>query len=153
MRLAARRHDGSLTATNTGSILASRSEATLPFTVTGFAVRVEEGVPLKWMGRDIESGPLVVSLGAAGSGGVIDYDTGKVEVEFRVRIEFEELSEILNDIGAEPDLAAPIDAVIRSQGVVFASDHSLRLAGRAVITEHRLFDPSETEIEIRAPSQ
>jgi hypothetical protein len=125
----------------------------LSFAVTGFDVRVDEGVRLKWLGREIDSGPLVVSLGAPGSAGTINYETGKVQVEFRVRIEFEELSEILSDMGAEQDLAQPIEAVIRSEGKVFSDDHSLRLAGRAHIKEHRLFDPSETEIEIRAPSQ
>jgi hypothetical protein len=36
---------------------------------------------------------------------------------------------------------------------VFESDHSLRLAGKARIAPHRLFDPDDTQIEIRAPSQ
>ncbi|HVV81895.1 MAG TPA: hypothetical protein VHE35_02405 [Kofleriaceae bacterium] len=125
----------------------------LPFAVTGFHVRVEEGIRLKWLGRDIDSGPLVVTLGAEGSGGTIDYEAARVEVEFRVRVEFEELSEILRDLGAEPDLAAPVEAVIRSEGAVFEADHSLRLAGKAKIKPHKLFDPDETRIEIRAPSQ
>ncbi|HXF58515.1 MAG TPA: hypothetical protein VN539_01715 [Candidatus Saccharimonadales bacterium] len=124
-----------------------------PFNVTGLGVRVEEGVKLTWQGREIESGPLTITLGAPGSRGVINYGTGMVNVEFRVRIEFHELSEALRDMGAEEDLWAPVDAVIRSEGAVFGEDHSLRLAGKAVVAPHRLFDPEETKIEILAPTQ
>jgi hypothetical protein len=69
-----------------------------------------------------------------------------------MQIVFEEFSEILEDIGADPALAAPIEGVIRSEGTVFGDDHSLRLCGRADLAPHRLFDPAETRIEIRAPS-
>ena len=124
----------------------------LPFDVTALDVTVEQGVRIKWQGREIDSGPLAISLGAPGSKGVIDYETGKVNVEFRVRIVFKELAEILNDMGADPSLTEPADAVIRSQGSVF-EDHSLRLSGKGDLAEHRLFDPEETKIEILAPSQ
>lgn len=128
------------------------SNGRLDFDVTGLSVRVEEGVKLKWDGRDVESGPLVISLGAPGSHGYIDYDANQVRVEFRMQIAFEEFSEILEDIGADPALAAPIEGIIRSEGTVFDNDHSLRLCGRAELAPHRLFDPAETRIEIRAPS-
>jgi len=124
----------------------------LDFDVTAFDVRVAEGVKMKWDGRAIESGPLVVSLGAPGSHGFIDYDANVVKVEFRMKILFEEFSEILDDIGADPDLAAPIQGIVRSEGSVFDNDHSLRLCGRAELAPHRLFDPAQTSIEIRAPS-
>ena len=124
----------------------------LEFDVTGLSVRVQEGVKMKWDGRDVESGPLVITLGAPGSHGYIDYDEKVVKVEFRMRIAFEEFSEILEDIGAEPALAAPIEGIVRSDGVLFGEDHSLRLCGRAELAPHRLFDPAETRIEIRAPS-
>lgn len=124
----------------------------LDFDVTSLDVRVEEGVKMKWDGRDLESGPLIISLGAPGSQGFIDYEKKIVNVEFRMRIVFEEFSEILEDIGAEPALAAPIEGVIRSDGTLFGEDHSLRLCGRAELAPHRLFDPAETRIEIRAPS-
>jgi hypothetical protein len=124
----------------------------LPFNVTALNVTVEEGVKLDWQGREIDSGRLSITLGAPGSAGVIDYDTGKVDVEFRVQIAFDELSELLNDIGADPGFSEPVAAVIKSEGSVFG-DHSLRLSGRATLAEHRLFDPAETRISIRAPSQ
>jgi hypothetical protein len=75
-----------------------------------------------------------------------------VNVEFRVKIAFPELSEILIDLGAEAGLAVPVDAVIRSQGVVF-EDHSFRLAGKGEIAEHLLFDRDETKIDILAPTK
>lgn len=124
----------------------------LNFNVTGLSVRIAEGVKMKWDGRDIDSGPLVITLGAPGSCGHIDYDARTVKVEFRMRIQFEEFSEILHDLGADPALAAPIEGVVRSDGVVFDNDHSLRLSGRAELAPHRLFDPADTSIEIRAPS-
>lgn len=127
-------------------------EALLPFEVTALDVTVEEGVKIKWQGREIDSGPLAITLGEPGSHGVIDYENGKVNVEFRVRVVFKELAEILSDMGADPSITAPVHAVIRSQGAVIGDDHSLRLAGKGQLGEHRLFDPEETKIEVLAPS-
>jgi len=124
----------------------------LVFNVTDLNVAVEEGITLKWQGREIDSGRLTVKLGKPGSRAVIDYETGTVNVEFRAQIAFDEISEILDELGTDPALTAPIDAVIRSQGSVF-EDHSLRLAGKAQLADHELFDPAQTRIEIRAPSQ
>jgi hypothetical protein len=125
----------------------------LHFGVTGLDVTVPEGFHLKWQDREIDSGPVTVTLGEAGSGGVIDYESGRVNVEFRVKISFPELSEALSDMGAEADLTAPVDAIIRSEGVVFDDRHSLRLAGKGQIGEHRLFDRNETKLEILAPTR
>jgi len=127
----------------------------LPFDVVDFSVTVEEGVKVRWQGKEIDSGRLTVKLDGTGSSGVIDYDTGKVNVEFRVRIDapgLDDLFNILDDLGAERDMTAPFGAVIRSEGSVF-EDHSLRLAGKGVIGEHRLFDPKETRLDILAPTQ
>jgi hypothetical protein len=125
----------------------------LPFNVTGLDATVEEGFHFKWKGREIDSGRLVISLGEPGSHGVIDYEAGTVSVEFRVQIVLSELAELLDDIGAEPGIAAPVNAVIRSKGVVFPNNHSLRLAGRVEeIGAHRIFD-NETQIEILAPTR
>ena len=124
----------------------------LYFNVTGLDVKINEGVPIKWQGREMESGPLIISLGASGSKGVIDYENGEVNVEFRVKILFPELSQILDDLGADPGVTAPITGVIRSRGSVF-EDHSFRLAGVGELAEHRLFDPAETKLVIRAPTQ
>ena len=127
----------------------------LPFDVVDFNVTVEEGVQVNWRGRVIDSGRLTIKLDGPGSQGVIDYDTGKVNVEFRVRIDapgLDDLFSILDDIGAERDVTAPFGAVIRSEGSIFGDDHSLRLAGKGVLGQHRLFDPNETKLEILAPS-
>jgi hypothetical protein len=127
-------------------------EGVLAFDVTDLNVTVEEGIKIKWLGKEIDSGRLLINLGRPGSRAVINYETGQVDVEFRAQITFEEIAAILDDMGADPTLTAPIDALIRSQGSVF-EDHSLRLAGKAELGEHQLFDPAETRIEIRAPSQ
>jgi hypothetical protein len=123
----------------------------LAFNVTELDVTIEEGVKLIWRGRELDSGPLTISLGKQGSCGVIDYEAGEVNVEFRVQIQFPELADILSDLGVDPSVTAPIEGVIRSRGSVF-DDHSLRLAGQGELEEHRLFDISETRIDICAPS-
>src|SRR5262249_8713509 len=91
--------------------------STFHFDVTAFDVRIGEGIKMKWDGRDIESGPIVVSLGEPGSSGFIDYDANVVKVEFRMKIVFEEFAETLEDIGADPELAAPLRGIVRSEGV------------------------------------
>ena len=122
------------------------------FNVTDFNVAITESFKIKWQGREMDSGRVTLKLGKPGSRAIIDYETGQVNVEFRVQILFEELAEILEDIGTDPDIYAPIDAVIRSRGPVF-EDHSLRLAGRGEVGDNKLLDPLETIIDIRAPSQ
>jgi hypothetical protein len=64
-----------------------------------------------------------------------------------------DLAELLDDIGADPDIAAPVSAIIRSKGAVFENNHSLRLAGKAEdISAHRIFN-NDTQIEILAPTR
>lgn len=123
----------------------------LKFNVTGMDIDIVETVPIKWQGREIDSGPIHIGLGRPGSCGVIDYAAGTVEVEFRSRVEFPELAEALEDLGADPSLYAPVEMVIRSAGSVL-DDHCLRLAGKGTIDAHRLFTP-DTRIDVRAPSQ
>jgi hypothetical protein len=134
----------------------TRETTTVPdvlnFTVKGLDVTIKEGVKFIWQGREVDSGPLVITLGAPGSCGIINYRKAKVLVEFRTRIIFTDLVDVLGDLGADPALYAPVEAIIRSRGSVF-DDHSLRLAGRAEILDHKLFTPAETIITIRAPSQ
>jgi hypothetical protein len=127
----------------------------LNFDVTDLDVTVQEGVKLTWQGKEIDSGQMTIKLGAPGSAGFIDYDNGTVKVEFRVKIAspaLDELFDILEDMGAERGVTAPFDAVIRSQGSVFGDDHSLRLAGKGEFSEHRLFNPAETTLDILAPT-
>ena len=129
-------------------------EGRLHFDVTNLDVTVEEGVKITWQGKEIDSGRLTINLGEPGSKGVIDYGKGTVDVEFRVRIAspaLDDLFDILEDMGADRGVTAPFDAVIRSKGSVF-EDHSLRLAGKGEIAEHRLFNPAETTIDILAPT-
>ena len=95
---------------------------------------------------------MLITLGRPGSCGVIDYEAGNVNVEFYLHVTFPELFEILNDMGADPDLTAPVEVIVRSHGVVF-EDHSFRLAGKGKLTGHRLFDRDETKIDILAPTR
>ncbi len=130
-------------------------QSLLHFDVTDLSVSVEEGVTINWQGREIDTGPLTIKLGAPGSSGVIDYETGIVKVEFRIQLSFpalDELFNILEDMGAERGVTAPFGGVIRSRGAVF-EDHSLRLSGQGELEEHRLFTPAEMRLDIRAPSQ
>ncbi len=127
----------------------------LHFDVTDLNVTVEEGVRFKWQGKEIDSGPLTIKLGAPGSAGVIDYDSGTVDVEYRARISspaLEEIYDILEDMGEERGETAPFDVNIRSKGSIFGDDHSLRLAGKGELADHRLFSPAETSLEILAPT-
>ncbi|HEV7673718.1 MAG TPA: hypothetical protein VGQ12_04225 [Candidatus Angelobacter sp.] len=127
----------------------------LYFDVIDLDVSVEEGVKLNWQGREIDTGPLAIRLGAPGSSGVIDYEAGTVKVEFRIQLSFpalDELFDILKDMGAERGVTAAFGGVIRSQGAVF-EDHSLRLSGQGELAEHRLFTPAEMRLDIRAPSE
>jgi hypothetical protein len=125
----------------------------LPFNVTGLDVTIPDGFKFKWHGREIDSGNVKIVLGKPGSHGLIDYEAGTVSVEFRVKIILSELAELLEDIGADTAVSTPVDAVIRSHGVVFPNNHSLRLAGRAEeIGPHGIFN-SETEVEILAPTR
>ena len=127
----------------------------LHFDVTDLNVTVEEGVRFKWQGKEIDSGPLSIKLGEPGSAGTIDYDSGDVNVEYRARISspaLDEVFDILEDMGEERGETKPFDVVIRSKGSIFDNDHSLRLAGKGEIAEHRLFNPAETSLEILAPT-
>ena len=131
------------------------SRKLLHFDVTDLNVTVEEGVKFKWQGKEIDSGPLSIKLGAPGSAGTIDYDSGDVNVEYRARISspaLDEVFDILEDMGEERGETAPFDLVIRSKGSIFGEDHSLRLSGKGEIAEHRLFNPAETSLEILAPT-
>ena len=127
----------------------------LHFDVTDLNVTVEEGVKITWQEKEIDSGRLTIKLGEPGSRGVIDYEKGTVDVEYRVRISapgLDDLFDILEDMGADRGVTAPFDAVIRSTGSVFEKDHSLRLQGKGTVAEHRLFNPEETKIDILAPT-
>jgi hypothetical protein len=124
----------------------------LEFNVTGMDIDIVETIPVTWQGREIDSGPIHIGLGEPGSHGVIDYAAGTVKVEFRSVIEFPELTEALEDAGADPSVYAPLNMVIRSEGAVL-DGHCLRLAGKGSIDSHRLFDPDQTRVDVRAPSQ
>jgi acyl carrier protein len=135
-----------------GTVMSAESTDRLEFNVTGMDIDIVETIPINWQGREIDSGPIHIGLGEAGSCGVIDYAAGTVSVEFRSLVEFPELAETLEELGADPSVYAPVSMVIRSTGAVL-DGHCLRLAGKGTIGSHRLFTPEQTRIDVRAPSQ
>lgn len=125
---------------NLVSVQVSRLEASIP-----------EGVPLRWRGKEFNSGVLKASLRrpdeAGLSGGVLDYAHGKARLEFHVNLEFPEFAGMLSDLGVDGAFTAPVQATIRSAGDIL-EDHSFALSGRCEVLPHCLFaDPARPEAE------
>jgi len=116
------------------------------FTVTHLSATVPEGVPISWRGREFVSGPLSVELAARGAGtanqGVLDYTTRRARAEFHVRLSFPQFAEILEDLGVDPALSSPVEAVLHSEGSIL-DDHSYALSGSCDLEPHGLL-PRET---------
>lgn len=117
------------------------------FRVADLTARVPEGVPVRWQGRELSTGPLCIELdateGTPQSHGVLDYSTDRAAAEFHVQVSFPELAELLNSSGVDPELTKPVRAVIRSEGDIL-EDHSFALSGDCQMSEHDLFPPQET---------
>lgn len=123
------------------------------FHISKFAATAPEGVWLEWQGRELPSGPLVMDLEESGepgaNEGVLDYAQRRARAEFHVRLSFPELAQMLRDLGADPELAEPVRAVLRSEGEIL-DDHGFALAGRCELRPHELFGPGETHAEVLA---
>jgi hypothetical protein len=118
----------------------------LRFTVTRLSATVPEGVPITWRGREFASGPLSIELAARDLGtanqGVLDYTTRRARAEFHVRLSFPQFAEILEDLGVDPSLSKPVEAVLRSEGDIL-DDHGFALSGTCDLEPHGLL-PTET---------
>jgi hypothetical protein len=127
----------------------------LRFNVTELAATVPEGVPITWRGREFASGPLAIELspGEAGltSQGVLDYTNGRARAEFHVRLRFPKFAETLEDLGVDPALTKPVQAVLRSEGGIL-DDHSFALSGACELEPHGLL-PRETTRAAVLPGQ
>src|SRR5262245_6283041 len=80
------------------------------FEIVELSASVPEGVPWEWQGREHPSGPLFLELDGdspskSGNRGVLDYARGKAKAEFRVRLSFPELADLVEDLGADPGLS------------------------------------------------
>jgi len=116
----------------------------VPFQVTHLTASVPQGVPIEWQGRNFSSGPLNMTLDEGScSQGVLDYDNRQAEAEFRVKMEFPEFADLLESLGVDRSLAAPVHAVLRSQGNIL-DDHGFALSGSCDLSEHPLFARSCT---------
>jgi hypothetical protein len=116
----------------------------IPFHITTLSARVPEGIPVQWQGRELQSGPLQISLDATEeSKGLLDYEKSQVRATIRVTVSFPELADLLSDLGVEPRLTKPIHAHLRSTGEI-REDHSLMLSGECDLEQHELFPSPET---------
>ena len=94
---------------------------------------VPEGVPITWRGRAFASGPLAIELSpreGPSHQGVLDYANHRARAEFHVRLSFPEFAQTLSDLGVDPALAEPVEAVLRSEGEIL-DDHGLSSPARA----------------------
>jgi hypothetical protein len=121
-------------------------EDLLRFTVTRLSATVPEGVPITWRGRAFASGPLTIELAARDLGtanrGVLDYAKGRARAEFHIRLSFPRFAETLADLGVDPALSNPVQAVLRSEGDIL-DDHGFALSGACDLEPHGLL-PAET---------
>lgn len=116
----------------------------IDFRVSRLNATVPEGVPIRWQGKDIASGPLAIELDSAReSRGALDYSSGRAAAEFHVRLSFPELASLLEDAGVDPELTRPVFAVLRSAGDILP-DHSFALSGVCRLSPHELFPPNES---------
>ena len=119
----------------------------LDFAVTRLDAIAPSGVPLTWQGRTFNSGPLHMDLDGTPSLGSLDYGSRRAAANFHVRLRFPEFSELLLALGADPALAAPVQARLRSEGAIHA-DHSFSLSGAAQVAHHALLGAEETAAHV-----
>ena len=122
----------------------------LAFRVSHLFATVPDGVPLRWQGEPLRSGPLTIERAPDAndrSRGVMDYESGRATVAFHVLLRFPELVAALEGLGVDPALARPVRAVLRSEGPI-EDDHRLRLSGRCELLPHELFRPDESAASV-----
>ena len=116
------------------------------FCITNLRARVAEDVSIEWHGKQFDPGPLYIELDesvSTPSEGVLDYGALRAEVEFRVLLTFPEFVDIMRQLGADPELSAPVHAVIHSEGEI-REDHSFVLSGPCELEPHALLKVEET---------
>jgi hypothetical protein len=124
------------------------TDSVLAFEVTRLAAAVPHGVPLTWRGRAFDSGPLAIELSPrAPSRGALDYASGRARAEFHVRLSFPEFARTVEDLGLDPALGEPVEAVLRSEGDIL-EDHGFALHGRCELAPHALLPREETSAAV-----
>jgi len=123
----------------------------ITFRITDLVASVPEGVPIEWQGQEFSSGPLLIELEdraeERGNRGVLDYSQSHAEAEFHLRVQFPELSGILEDLGVDPTMTEPVHAVLRSEGTIL-DDHSFALSGQTKLGPHAIFTPEDTAARV-----
>lgn len=122
------------------------------FAITNLQACVAESVSIEWRGKPLDAGPLNIVLDhSAGTHnrGLLDYAALRAEAEFHVLLSFPEFADTLDQLGVDPALTQPVQAVIHSKGRI-REDHSFVLSGPCDLAPHALFNDRETRAFVLA---
>jgi hypothetical protein len=123
----------------------------IEFCVTDLQARVPEGLPIDWQGTVFSTGPLQFHLDQSSgkSAGVMDYQRGRVSVEFRVRMRSDELAGAFCALGVNPGLVSPVRATLWAEGEILP-DHSFNggLRGRCEVQPLGLLLPGAIQVKV-----
>ena len=117
----------------------------VPFEVTHLNAAVPEGVPFRWHGMELSTGPLAFKLDRAWrSFGLMNYGARQVSVRYHVALESPALIASFCALGVARDMVAPLRAVLDAQGGIL-EDHGFDggLRGRCEIGDLGLLAPGE----------
>jgi len=122
------------------------------FVIPNLRARVAGRVNIEWQGNSVDPGPLYIELNDSGgtpSEGVLDYAAFQAEAAFHVLLTFTEFADTLEELGADPELTAPVHAVIHSKGRI-RKDHSFVFSGPCELEPHPLIKAEETRAVVLA---
>jgi hypothetical protein len=117
----------------------------VPFEVTDLHAAVPEGIPFRWHGMELSSGPLAFKLDRAWqSFGVMNYAARKVSVRYHVALESPALIASFCALGVSRDMVVPLRAVLDAEGGIL-EDHGFDggIRGRCEIGDIGLLAPGE----------
>jgi hypothetical protein len=115
------------------------------FEVTDLHAGVPEGIPFRWHGMELSTGPLAFRLDRAWqSYGVMNYGARKVSVRYHVALESPALIASFCALGVARDMVAPLSAVLDAEGGIL-DDHGFDggIRGRCEIGHIGLLAPGE----------
>jgi len=126
------------------------SESVVKFSVIDLRACVPEGITLQWQGKELSSGALHIQIddgSDANNEGVLDYGSRRAEARLQVLLSFPDFASTLEALGADPELARPIQGVIHSEGEI-RDDHAFVLSGPCELADHPLLNKAETRAAI-----
>ena len=91
---------------------------------------------------------------------MLDYANRRARAEFHVRLSFPQFAETLEDLGVDPALSQPVQAVLRSEGDIL-DDHGFALSGTCDLEPHGLLPGRrharpccrDSDVRTRAPGR